>query len=65
MIKDFVKTRLIDKYLDCFGDLDLQNPICRKYCALRLKCAIEQVEQDRLMQIDDFIGIEEAPLKLQ
>jgi hypothetical protein len=64
-MNDFLKTRLMDKYLECFGDLDLNDPMCRKHCALRLKCAIEQVEQNRLMQIEDSINFEEVPLKVQ
>lgn len=64
-MKDFLKMRLIDKYLECFGDLDLNDPICRKHCALRLKCAIEQVEQNRLMQIEDSMNLEEVSLKVQ
>ena len=64
-MNNFLKPRLINKYLECFGDLDLNDPICRKHCALRLKCAIEQVEQNRLMQIEDSINFEEIPLKVQ
>lgn len=64
-MNDSFKMKLIDKYLECFGDLDLKDPLCRKHCALRLKCAIEQVEQNRLMQIEDSIFFEEVSLKLQ
>lgn len=64
-MKNSLKMRLIDKYLECFGDLDLNDPICRKHCALRLKCAIEQVEQNRLMQIEDSMNFEEVSLKVQ
>ena len=57
--------KLVDNYLECFGDLNLKDPICRKYCALRLKCAIEQVEQNRLVQLEDLINVQEVPLKVQ
>jgi len=62
-IKD--KAKLVDNYLECFGDLDLSDTVCRKYCALRLKCAIEQMEQLRMGQIEDLINFEEVPLKVQ
>ena len=64
-MQDRLKDKLVDNYLECFGELDLKNPICRKYCALRLKCAIEQVEQNRLVQLEDLINIQEVPLKVQ
>lgn len=59
------KDKLVDSYLECFGDLNLKDPVCRKYCALRLKCAIEQVEQDRLVQMEDIINAQEIALKMQ
>ena len=57
--------KLVDHYMECFGDLNLADPVCRKYCALRLKCAIEQIEQNRLVQLEDLINIQEIPLKVQ
>ncbi len=64
-MRELLKTKLVDDYLECFGDLDLKDPVCRKYCALRLKCAIEQIEQDRLVQLEDLINVQEIPLKVQ
>jgi len=59
------KLSLFDHYLECFGDLDLKDPVCRRYCALRLKCAIEQTEQNRLVQLEDMINAQEIPLTVQ
>lgn len=59
------KDKLMDDYLECFGELDLSDPICRKYCALRLKCAIEQIEQLRIGKIEELINFQEAPMKVQ
>ncbi len=59
------KARLLDHYLECFGDLDLNDPVCRKYCALRLKCAIEQTQQNRIIQLEDMINAQEIPLTVQ
>ena len=64
-MRELQKNKLVDNYLDCFGDLNLKDPICRKYCALRLKCAIEQTEQNRLIQLEDLINVPEVPLKVQ
>ena len=59
------KPKLVDNYLECFGDISLKNPVCRKYCALRLKCAIEQAEQNRLVALEDIINAQEVSLKIQ
>jgi hypothetical protein len=39
--------------------------ICRKYCALRLRCAIEQKEQFRIEQIEEMLAVNEIALKVQ
>ncbi|MCD6585701.1 MAG: hypothetical protein J7K96_08080 [Desulfobacteraceae bacterium] len=62
---ELLKGKLVDNYLECYGDLNLADPICRKYCALRLKCAIEKIEQNRLIQLEDLINVQEIPLKVQ
>ena len=64
-MRDLLQNKLVDNYLECFGKLDLKDPVCRKYCALRLKCAIEQIEQNRLVQLEDLINAQEIPLKVQ
>lgn len=64
-MRNGIEDKLLDNYLECFGDLNLSDTICRKHCALRLKCAIEQMEQLRMGQIEDLINFEEVPLKVQ
>jgi hypothetical protein len=54
-----------DNFVECFGDFNFSNKICRKYCALRLRCAIEQGEQMRMEQIEDWMAVQEMPSKVQ
>jgi hypothetical protein len=63
--KEFLKSRILDNYVECYGDFDLSDTICRKYCALRLRCAIEQKEQFRIEQIEDMLAVNEIALKVQ
>jgi len=65
MLNEFLKSKLLDNYVECYGDFDLSDTICRKYCALRLRCAIEQKEQLRIGQIEDLLAFNEASLKIQ
>ena len=60
-----LKDNHVDNYVECFGNLKIKDIICRKYCALRLKCAIERNEQKRMMQIEDLMDYQEVPLKIQ
>jgi hypothetical protein len=64
-MKEFLKSRILDNYVECYGDFDLSDMICRKYCALRLRCAIEQKEQFRIEQLEDLLAVNEITLKIQ
>jgi hypothetical protein len=64
-MKGYLKSRILDNYVDCYGDFDLSDVICRKFCALRLRCAIEQKEQFRIEQIEEMLAVNEIALKVQ
>jgi hypothetical protein len=64
-MKEYLKSRILDNYVECYGDFDLSDIICRKYCALRLRCAIEQKEQFRIEQIEEMLAVNEIALKVQ
>ncbi|RJP38456.1 MAG: hypothetical protein C4548_12995 [Desulfobacteraceae bacterium] len=64
-MQDLLKIKMMDNYLDCYGDFNLADTVCRKYCALRLRCAIEQQEQMRIEQFEDMMSADEIQLKLQ
>jgi hypothetical protein len=62
---DMLKIKLMDHYLDCYGEFNLADTVCRKYCALRLRCAIELQDQMRIEQMEDMMAADEIQLKLQ
>ena len=51
--------------LDCFGGFHQENPICRKYCALNIRCAIEQDQTNRMEMFEDMMSVEEQFSKIQ
>ncbi len=65
MMEAFFKDKPVENYVECFGGLNMEDIICRKYCALRLKCAIERNTQQKILQIEDMIGAQEVALKIQ
>ena len=65
MMETFFKDNPVENYVECFSGLNMEDTICRKYCALRLKCAIARNEQQRMLQMEDLINAQEVPLKNQ
>lgn len=51
--------------VECFARFDIRSRICRKYCALRLRCAIEQTEQMRIEQLEDLMNSYEITTNIQ
>jgi hypothetical protein len=57
--------RRLDRYIGCFGNYGPEDPICRQGCALRIRCAIDQEQNVRMELIEDLMGSNDLPLKLQ
>ncbi len=56
-----MKKKSIDKisfydHLGCFGNFNIDDPICKKFCALRLRCAIEQDQNVRMEILEDLVS---------
>ena len=56
---------VLDDYLGCFGNFNRSNLICKKFCAVNLRCAIERDQNVRLELIEDLISSEDMPGKVQ
>ena len=51
--------------LDCIGQFDSDDEICRRHCALRLRCAIEHSHNTRLELIEDIVASNSTFVKIQ
>lgn len=65
MMEKFYKTDTEDNFVECFGHFNFDNSICRNHCGVRLRCAIEQSEQTRMEQMEDWMAVQEMPSKIQ
>ena len=65
MKKEFMEKLLFDDYTGCFGTFDLADTICRKHCALKLRCAIEREQNDRMELLEELVAADASPLKIQ
>ena len=46
---------VLDDYVGCFGNFNRGNVICRKHCAVNLRCAVEQDQNVRLEVLEDLV----------
>ncbi|MDP2643770.1 MAG: hypothetical protein Q8P24_02415 [Desulfobacterales bacterium] len=65
MRKKFRKETALDDYVECFGDFSIKDPICKKYCSLCLRCAVENSQKTQLEILEDLVSYEELFLKIQ
>ena len=52
-----------DEYIGCFGNFEMEDPVCKNLCALRLKCAIEKDQNVRMELLEEMMANEGMPLK--
>lgn len=56
---------LVDRHLGCFGNFDGDDPLCKKHCAINLRCAIERDQNTRLEVLEDLVSFDDMFLKMQ
>lgn len=54
----------MDRYLGCFGRYRRTDPICRKRCALNLRCIIEQEQNERFEILEELVSASGAVMKV-
>ena len=65
MTIDLDKEALLNDRLDCMGEFNREDDICRNHCALRLRCAIEHNQNSRLELIEDIMASNSTFIKIQ
>jgi len=56
MIYEMDSEEILNDRLDCMGEFNREDDICRNHCALRLRCAIEHSQKARLELIEDIMA---------
>lgn len=46
----------LDDHVGCFGRFRVDNLICKRYCAISVRCAIEQDQNVRLELLEDLVA---------
>jgi hypothetical protein len=65
MKKELMNQISIDDHLGCLGNFNLQDPLCKKLCALNLRCAIESEKNTRIELLEDLISYNGMLIKVQ
>ena len=65
MIKNDVDKSLLTDHLGCYGDFSLEDPICKKICAINLRCAIEREQIDRIEILQELAFSDDLYVKIQ
>jgi hypothetical protein len=54
----------LDQYVGCFGRYRKTDGICRKWCALNLKCAIEHDHNERYEILEELVSANDIVMKV-
>jgi hypothetical protein len=60
MMKNKEKQFSAQDYIGCFGNFNVEDKICRKYCVLNLRCAIEREQNSRIEILEDMLSYDEG-----
>jgi hypothetical protein len=55
MKNELVGKNALNDYLGCYGNFNIQDTICKKFCALSLRCAIDRDHNTRLEMLEDLM----------
>jgi hypothetical protein len=63
MKKYLRKSVSLDVYMDCFDNFNSSDPVCKKYCSLNLRCAIESNRKDKIELLEEMVSMNVSVLK--
>ncbi len=64
MKKNYTDSLVFDDHLGCFGEFQIEDRVCKKYCALNLRCAIEY-DQNSQLEIMEEVAYDGVIMKIQ
>ncbi|MAF33918.1 MAG: hypothetical protein CL941_08225 [Desulfobacter sp.] len=55
----------LNDYLGCFDNFFIEDSICKKFCVLRLRCAVERDQNTRLEILEELVSATDGTMKIQ
>jgi hypothetical protein len=65
MKRNAVQRTWFDTQSGCFGHFRFEDLVCRKHCALRIRCAIEKDQKIYLEVFEELDACDDVFLKFQ
>jgi len=65
MKQELMNKTYFDNHIGCFGNFDIEDLICKKYCALSLRCAIKRDKNIQMELFEDLISFEKNKILLR
>jgi hypothetical protein len=65
MKTNFPEKIFYDQHIGCFGEFDIEDPVCRSLCVLCLRCAIERDQNDRVEILEELVAADVMLLRVQ
>ena len=65
MEKLLLDDALLDRHVGCFGRFQIDDPICKRVCAVRLRCSTEREQNNRLELLEELVSSDTMFMKIQ
>lgn len=65
MKKNSGKNVILNDHVGCFGDFNIEDLVCKKFCALSLRCTIEREQIEQMELLEDLVSSENMFIKIQ
>jgi hypothetical protein len=55
-MKEVLKIKdILNNHVGCFGNFSTNDPVCKKLCALNLRCYIEKDQNSKIEIIEEIV----------
>ena len=65
MKKELMSQISLEDHLGCLGNFNIEDPLCKKLCALSLRCAIDSDKNTQLELLEDLMSYNGVFVKMQ
>ncbi|MCP4352898.1 MAG: hypothetical protein GY795_46200 [Desulfobacterales bacterium] len=59
-----VSAMFLNDHVGCFGDFSIEDLVCKKFCALRLRCSIETDQNEQIEIMEEMVSYNEMYVKM-
>jgi len=63
MKKGLIECDRLGRYLQCNGEFDIEDPVCKTLCALRLRCAVACGQREEMDLMEDLFISDDIRVK--